>query len=69
VKWRSNGFCVALSDCGDYEVRMAEHVSRGRFYNAWHLPTGKHIGASHKKAEVVAACERHAEAIDAEVPA
>ena len=59
MKWASSGFNVAISDCGEYEVRKSTDPIRGEFYNAWHLPTGKHIAADHKKAVVIAACVAH----------
>lgn len=61
MKWRANlARSIAVSDCGRYEVRLSTDRHRGDFYNAWFLPTNKHIEASHKKKIVVAACIAHA---------
>ena len=54
---------VAVSECGNYELRKSTLETRGDFYNAWHMPSGKHIGASHQKKEAVMACIAHRRAI------
>lgn len=61
MKWRvSNRAHVAVSECGNYEVRLSTDRKRGDFYNAWHVPSRKHIAASHHKKEVLAAVGEHA---------
>lgn len=54
------GTRVAISNCGQYEIRMSTHRKHGSFYNAWHVPSGAHVGAGYKKADVKRACEDHA---------
>lgn len=62
MKWRKSGEYIAVSDCGTYEVRKSVDKFRGEFFNAWHLPTGKHVEASHQRRIVAEACRMHAAA-------
>jgi hypothetical protein len=62
MKWRANqARTIATSECGNYELKLSTDPERGDFYNAWHVPSGKHVGADHEKKRVVAACEAHAQ--------
>lgn len=60
MKWSKKTQRLAVSDCGNYEIRISQDAERGTFFNAWHLPTGKHISASHDKEFVKGVCETHA---------
>lgn len=51
----------ALSDCGNYEIRIARGAEGRPFHNAWHIPSGKHIDASYDREHVKRACREHAE--------
>lgn len=50
---------LAVSQCGEYEIRIAHTADGKAFHNAWHLPTEKHIDASYDRETVKAACVRH----------
>lgn len=64
MKWRiSNRAYVAISDCNTYEIRRSHEKTRGYFYNAWHVPTDKHVAASHDKAEILERVKAHADRI------
>lgn len=55
----------ALSECGNYELRAAKS-EHGAFYNAWHLPTDKHIDASYSSELVKRSCREHAAKLEGE---
>jgi len=59
MKWRRHGN-VATTDCGCYEMRVSIDAQRRQYFNAWHIPSGKHIAAGHKNKDVAAACDAHA---------
>jgi hypothetical protein len=69
MKWKKLSSVTAISECGRYEVRIARLSTGKPFYNAWHIPTNKHIEASFDKAIVKAACEAHAEKVSRETKA
>lgn len=65
MKFRRKTSTVAVSECGQYEIRMARTVDGRVFHNAWHVPTEKHIEASFDRAVVKRACEAHAKKVAA----
>ena len=57
----------AFSDCGFYEIQTSFNNAKP-YYNAWYLPTKRHLDAGFEKEPVKKACERHAEKMAALKP-
>ena len=60
MNWHITSRASETSDCGCYEIKHSRDPHRGDFYNAWHVPTGKHVDADRQREVVRKSCERHA---------
>lgn len=59
MNFRRHGRNLAISECGNYEIRIAYTATGKAFHNAWHVPTGKHIDAGYDREAVKGTCVRH----------
>lgn len=63
MKFNSVSPSMAVSACGNYEIRLSATATGKTFYNAWHTPTDKHVDAGFLKTNVKAACQAHADKV------
>lgn len=57
MKFRKHGSSLAISECGDYEIRISIFPpTKKEFYNVYHVPSGRSIHAGMNKAEALAKC-------------
>lgn len=49
------------SEDGAYQLKRSDLPGRGSFWNAWHVESNKHVGAGHKRKDVIEECKAHAQ--------